>query len=276
MADVQWIKIYTNMFDTSRKIKKIELMPQGDTILIIWFKLLILAAKVNDSGAVYISKTIPYEIEDLAEEFRKSKKIIQKSLEIFENFEMIERINGFIFISSWEEYQNVDGMERIREQNRERKRHQRERQRQSKLGDLSRDDNVGESDLSRDSHATESEMSRDSHAARIRNKNLDIRKEETILTDGKEEKTTTTTTYSFSPGASARGNDFYESAEYGAFEITVIKYFDKHGYESSPLDFIAYNKARDWRGIGGEDVIENFDTYADNWERIQHIKNENY
>lgn len=120
MAEVQWIKIYTNMFDISRKIKHIERMPRGDTILVIWFKLLTLAGKINDGGVIYVTPSIPYDIEGLADELRRDEDITEKALSTFEMFDMIERDNGFIYISSWEEYQNIEGLEKIREQNRKR------------------------------------------------------------------------------------------------------------------------------------------------------------
>lgn len=120
MAEVQWIKIYTNMFDISRKIKSIEQMPQGDTILVVWFKILMLAGKVNDGGAIYVTPSFPFDLAGLSYELRRPINIVEKALSIFEKFDMIERDNGFIYISSWEEYQNIEGLEKIREQTRKR------------------------------------------------------------------------------------------------------------------------------------------------------------
>ena len=51
MANVKWIKIDVNIFD-NRKIRQIESMPDGDSLLVIWFKLLCLAGNVNDGGLV--------------------------------------------------------------------------------------------------------------------------------------------------------------------------------------------------------------------------------
>jgi predicted phage replisome organizer len=132
MADVKWIKVYTDMFIRSRKIKKIERMSGGDTILIIWLKLLLLAGDVNDGGAIYITSTKPYDIEDLADEFRRSEAIIETALSVFESYDMIERENGFIYISSWEEYQNADKLAEIRAKDRERKRLQRAQAREKR------------------------------------------------------------------------------------------------------------------------------------------------
>ena len=43
MAEVKWIKITTDIFD-NRKIKIIEKMPDGYAIIVVWVKLLCLAA----------------------------------------------------------------------------------------------------------------------------------------------------------------------------------------------------------------------------------------
>ena len=115
--DVKWIKLYTNIFD-NRKIKQIEKLPEGDGILVIWLKLLVLAGTTNDSGMVYFAKDIPYTDQMLAAEFNRPLQVIQMALNVFEKFGMIEIVNDIIMVSNWEKYQNIDGMERVREQTR--------------------------------------------------------------------------------------------------------------------------------------------------------------
>lgn len=150
MVDVKWIKIYVNMFDISRKIKHIERMDRGDSILIIWFKLLTLAGKINDGGAIYVTPKFPYDIEGLADEFRRPAAIVEKALSVFEMYDMIEREDGFIYIPSWEEYQNIEGMERIREQNRLAQQRSRAKRRLRQ----SENNNDVSYDMSCDSHVT--------------------------------------------------------------------------------------------------------------------------
>ena len=119
MADVQWIKIFVDMFDTSRKIKRIEKMKNGDAIIVIWFKLLCMAGAINDGGAIYVTKDIPYTLEDLADNLRKKESIVQSALDTFVEHGMIYKDDaGFIVIKNWEKYQNVEGLEKVREQNR--------------------------------------------------------------------------------------------------------------------------------------------------------------
>lgn len=126
MADIKWIKISSDIFD-NRKIKQIEHMPEGDALIVIWFKLLILAGDTNDGGQVYLTQEIPYTEPLLANQFNRPLTLIQLALRTFEQFEMIEIIDDIIHISNWEKYQNVDGMARVREKTKLRTRAWRER-----------------------------------------------------------------------------------------------------------------------------------------------------
>ena len=60
--------------------------------------------------------------------------------------------------------------------------------------------------------------------------------------------------------------------EDGLFEIKVAEYFIRQSYVSSADSFIAYNAARGWVGVGGESVKENFERYADEWEKSYCLK----
>jgi predicted phage replisome organizer len=120
MSDVKWIKVSTNMFDSSRKIKQIEMMPEGDTILVIWLKLLLLAGNINDGGQIYLTPEIPYTEEMLANELRRPLNTVRMALNLFVKFDMIEIVDDILKLSSWEKYQNIEGMEKIREQTRQR------------------------------------------------------------------------------------------------------------------------------------------------------------
>ena len=127
MSEVKWIKLATDIFD-NRKIRQIEKMPDGDAIIVIWLKLLILAGDVNDGGLVYFTKEIPYTEQLLATQFDRPLAVVQFALRTFERFSMIEIVDDLICVSNWEKYQNVESLDRIREQNRLRKQRQRERE----------------------------------------------------------------------------------------------------------------------------------------------------
>lgn len=145
MSNVQWIKLSTEVFD-NRKIRQIEAMPEGDAILVIWFKLLVLAGKTNDFGMVYFTEDIPYTEEMLATEFGKPLNVVRLALNTFLKFGMIEIIDDVLRLSGWKKYQSVDKLEQIRQKNRERQKRYRERQKlsggqksQEKLPKLSAD-----------------------------------------------------------------------------------------------------------------------------------------
>lgn len=130
--DIKWIKIATNVF-ADEKILLIEQMPDADTIIVIWFKLLCMAGKENNCGVFVMGGKIPYTEEMLATIFRRNITTVRLALKTFESFGMIEIIedpygNEVITIPNWEKHQNVDGMDRIREQTRQRVAKHREKQ----------------------------------------------------------------------------------------------------------------------------------------------------
>lgn len=133
MSDVKWIKIVTNIFD-NRKIKQIEIMPDGDTILIIWFKLICLAGSINDNGMVYLTTEIPYTEEMLAAQFGRPLTVVRLALRTFESFGMIEVVDNFLCLPSWGKYQSADKLERMKSKNAERQARFREKKRAEMLG----------------------------------------------------------------------------------------------------------------------------------------------
>jgi predicted phage replisome organizer len=119
MAEVKWIKITTTMFD-DEKINFIESLPEADTLIIIWVKLLTLAGKCNAGGYVLLTENIPYTDEMLAHKFQRPLNIIKLALDTFQRLEMIEIDNRGIYITNWDKHQNLEGLERIKEQTRQR------------------------------------------------------------------------------------------------------------------------------------------------------------
>lgn len=126
--EVKWIKIVTDIFD-NRKIRQIEVMPDGDSILVIWFKLICLAGRINDNGLVYVTEDIPYTDEMLAAQFNRPLATVRLALNIFQKFKMIEIVDDFLCLPSWEKYQSTDKLEKMRSKHAERQARYRERKR---------------------------------------------------------------------------------------------------------------------------------------------------
>jgi len=119
------------MFD-DEKIKIIQSMPDGDAILVIWIRIIALAGKCNAGGLVLVEDEFPYTDEMLSVIFGKPLATVRLALKTFEKFLMIESTEKGLYITNFDKHQNIEGMDKIREQNRLRK--QRERAKKKALG----------------------------------------------------------------------------------------------------------------------------------------------
>ena len=127
MSNVKWIKITVNIFD-DEKILLIESLPDADSIIVIWFKLLCLAGKQNNHGVFMLNDSIPYTDEMLATIFRRKVTTVKMALETFERFGMIARIDGAVTIPNWGKHQSLDQLENRQEYMREYMRNYRQKQ----------------------------------------------------------------------------------------------------------------------------------------------------
>ena len=128
MADVQWIRITTDMFD-NRKIKFLRKLPDGNNLVLIWVMLLTMAGRCNSGGMIFLTENIPYTPKILADELEFEESTVLLALQTFEKLHMVATSNDFLVIPGWEEYQNVEGLDRIREQTRIRVANHREKKR---------------------------------------------------------------------------------------------------------------------------------------------------
>lgn len=119
MATVKWVKLTTDMFD-NRKIKHLRRLPEGNSIVLIWVMLLTMAGRCNAGGMIFLTENIPYTPKMLADELDFEENTVQLALNALEQLNMIVTNNGFFAIAGWEEHQNVDGLEKIREQTQKR------------------------------------------------------------------------------------------------------------------------------------------------------------
>lgn len=139
MAEVKWIKITTDMFD-NRKIKHLRRLPDGNNIVLIWVMLLTMAGRCNSSGMIFLTENIPYTPKMLADELDFEENTVLLALRSLEQLNMIVTDNGFFSIAGWEEYQNIEGMDKIREQNRIRQAKYKQKQKLIQSGNVT--DNV--------------------------------------------------------------------------------------------------------------------------------------
>ena len=119
MTRMKWIKIDTGIFDDS-KIRLIESMPEGNTLIVIWFRLLILAGKEFTNGVFMINDKIACTDEMLATIFGKPIATIRLALETFQKLNMVDLIDGTYSIPNWNKYQSADKYEINRARDRKR------------------------------------------------------------------------------------------------------------------------------------------------------------
>jgi predicted phage replisome organizer len=127
MAEVKWIKITTDMFE-DEKIDFIESLPEADTLIVIWIKLLTMAGKCNSGGYIFLTDTIPYDDEMLAHRMRRPINVVKLALGTFQKLGMVHVDGNGLVITNWAKHQNVQGLDLIREQNKLRQKRFREQQ----------------------------------------------------------------------------------------------------------------------------------------------------
>ncbi len=155
MAEVKWIKITTDMFD-NRKIKHLRKLPDGNNIVLIWVMLLTMAGRCNANGMIFLTENIPYTAKMLADELDFEENTVVLALKSLEHFGMVITDGSYLTIAGWTDHQNIEGMDKIREQNRLRKRKQREALKELPEP-MSRDSHVTVTQC----HATEEEIERE-------------------------------------------------------------------------------------------------------------------
>ena len=127
-TDVKWIKLMTGLFD-SEKIQLIESMPEADSLIVIWVKLLCLAGKINNGGVFVMGESIVYTEEMLATVLHRPVERIRRALEVFEQLDMAVRVDGVLTLPGWSRYQSLDTLEKKRDYMKDYMRDYRDRQR---------------------------------------------------------------------------------------------------------------------------------------------------
>ena len=132
MVQVQWLKVYTDIFD-NEKMKKLLRNRDGDTYFRVWIQLLTLAAKSNQHGAILLGENIPMSKEDLAKVMHKTLNKLEKIIQDLHKLDMIIIEKETICIKNWDMYQSADELEKLRESNRRRQQKYRDKQKDSNV-----------------------------------------------------------------------------------------------------------------------------------------------
>ena len=164
MAEVQWLRFVVGMFDGNsfKRIKRARIggVPFRDKLTAVWFELLDLAGKSNANGYLIDNNEMPYRsFEDIATMLDRDEKEIELCMQFFIAERMVEIIDDVYCLANFMKYQNQDGLEKIREQNRLRK--QKQREKLKLIGAVSRDMSRDVTEGVTECHGTEVEVEKE-------------------------------------------------------------------------------------------------------------------
>jgi len=132
---LSFLKLDINILD-DQKIKIIRKYPAGDSLFIFWIGLLCMAMKSETAGYVYVTKGVPYEPQQLADEFGIDLKIIEMGLTLFKRYRMIDITSGgAIEVVNFNRHQSLDKIERARIASRKSSQQFRKKQKRLLIGD---------------------------------------------------------------------------------------------------------------------------------------------
>lgn len=134
--DVKWIKFMVGTFDgmSFKRVKRAKIdgvINFRDKLTAVWFELLDLGGKVNNQGFLVNDEFAFRNYEDIAIVLDRTTEEVEMCIKWFVTEGMMKIIDDIFLISNWEKYQNTEGLEKIRLQNRERQ--QRFRENKKKL-----------------------------------------------------------------------------------------------------------------------------------------------
>ena len=136
--DVKWIRFKVGTFDgmSFKRIKKAQIdgvVSLRDKLTAVWFELLDLGGKVNNQGFLINDELAFRSFQDIAIVLDRTEEEVEMCIKWFISERMMEITDDILMISNWNKYQNIDGLDKIRLQNRERQSRFKEKKKQLAL-----------------------------------------------------------------------------------------------------------------------------------------------
>ena len=114
MPEISWIKLATAVFD-DEKMLIIDSMPECDAVEVMWIKLICQAGKCNAGGWIWLEEGKPYTDEMLSAVFRRPLNTVRLALDLFKKLGMIEINEYGIFIPGFSKHNNLEAMEKVKD-----------------------------------------------------------------------------------------------------------------------------------------------------------------
>lgn len=123
MTDVKWVKLKVGMFDGNsfKRIKRAKIGGESyrDKLTAVWFELLDFSGKCNHGGAFIDSHEIPFtDLDDIATMIDREPDELKLCMTFYVREGMVEIIDDVYQLTNWTQYQNEDGLAKIREKKR--------------------------------------------------------------------------------------------------------------------------------------------------------------
>jgi len=119
VTEVTWCKLPVGIFEEGY-MAILDQMPDADALQGIWMKLWCLAGKCNANGWVWYAEGQPYTEETLASIMRRPLNTVRLALDTLINLGKIEMTEEGIFIPDFAAWNNLEKLERMRQQSKER------------------------------------------------------------------------------------------------------------------------------------------------------------
>ena len=132
MPQIEWIKIHIDTFtgETFRRIRRVR--PQGelsrDRLTAIFFELLVLAGRCNQTGQLRRTNGEPYATaEDIAIMLDRETEEVEAAMAWFMQDGCLTYADGLYTVTNWQSYQNEEALSKIREKNNEKQKRYRDK-----------------------------------------------------------------------------------------------------------------------------------------------------
>ena len=130
MTSAKWLKLNIDMFD-KWQIKELRSLPEGDTAMVVYLYLLMMAVMSNQGGVLVFNEHIPITNTSIANQLGIKERTVDMAIQALIQLELLTDVDGILNVVGLEEFMYTDPMELIRQKDRERKRKLRERQKQA-------------------------------------------------------------------------------------------------------------------------------------------------
>lgn len=181
MSDVKWIKLNPEFLDGSsfkfmRRAKMEGVVDFRDKLESVWFELLGLAGQVNNQGSFHNDEIAYNTYEEIAIMLDRTEKEIELCMNFYLNHNMISIINDCFQLTNWVKYQNVKGLEEIREKGRRRVAKYREKNKVKQLCNVTCNATVTLPSLEEVDLDIELDKDKDKDKTKEKNKNVNSKK----------------------------------------------------------------------------------------------------